>query len=108
MLATPPIATKSLVPEQWFKIGSGTDKDSGRPFVLVARSKDGDIGTTWRLELTTNRNDKTDWRCVSHTHSMGQTVEYPSPRNLSHSPIDTALRNCCQAGEWVGTEWSPA
>ena len=100
--------TKSLVPEQWFKIGSGTDKDSGREFVLSARSKDGDIGTTWRVELTTNRNGKTDWRAVSHTTSQGQTVTYPSPRNLSHSEIDTALRRMCEPGEWVGTEWVAA
>lgn len=106
MLHTP--FTTSLVPEVWMVMGRGTDKQSGRKFVLAARQKDGETGTTWRVELTTNRNGKTDWRCVSHTDSMGQTVEYPRPRNLSHSPIDTALRRFCEEGEWVGTEWRAA
>lgn len=99
--------TNSLVPEAWFKIGSGIDTKSQRPFVLVARNKDG-AATTWRIERTTNRNGKCDWRVVSHSTSQGATVEYPSPRNLSHSPIDTILRRMCDEGEWVGTEWARA
>jgi hypothetical protein len=98
--------TKSLVPESWFVMGRGSH--DGRPFVLVARSKGGEVGTTWRLELTTNRNNTTDWRCVSHTDSMGQTITYSSPRNLSHSEVDTALRRACEPGEWSGTEWKAA
>lgn len=97
--------TKSIVPEEWFKIGSGVVKDTYTPFVLVARRKAGEVGTTWRLELTANRNGRIDWRAVSHTTSQGVTVEYPRPRNLSHSEIDTALRRFCEPGEWVGTEW---
>lgn len=100
--------TQSLVPEAWFVMGRGIDPRSGRQFVLVGRSKDGEIGTTWRLELTTNRNNKTDWRAVGHTDSLGQTITYPSPRNLSHSLIDTALRRICQPGEWIGFDWKAA
>jgi hypothetical protein len=96
--------TKSLVPEAWFKIGEGTVDGTYRPFVLVGRNKDGQP-TQWRLELTSNRNGRIDWRCVSHTNSKGDTTVYPSPRNLSHSPIDTILRRMCEEGEWVGTEW---
>ncbi|WP_028058349.1 hypothetical protein [Candidatus Solirubrobacter pratensis] len=98
--------TTSLEPETWFKGGSGIDKETGEPFALVVRNKN-DRATTWTLRLTTNRNGKTDWRAVAHTTSQGETVVYPSPRNLSHSHIDTHLRNVAQPGEWVGTRWSP-
>jgi hypothetical protein len=96
--------TRSLVPEAWFKIGQGVDRESGRPFVQVARNKDG-AATTWRIEYTTNRNGKSDWRAVSHSTSQGENVSYSSPRALSHSEIDTTLRRMCGAGQWIGTEW---
>jgi hypothetical protein len=101
-------ATLSLVPETWHRIARGVDPDTGNAFVIVARVKDGDVGTQWRMEYTINRNGRADWRCVSHTLSDGLTTVYPSPRNLSHSPIDTALRNYCEPGEWIGTEWNAA
>lgn len=97
--------TISRVPEAWFKIGSGVDRESQRPFVLVARNKDG-IATTWRVEYTCNRNGTWDWRCVSHSQSQGATVVYPTPRNLCHSLIDTILRRMCGEGQWIGTEWA--
>lgn len=98
-------ATHSRVPESWFKIGSGIDKTTKLPFVLVARNKDGEA-TTWRIEHTVNRNGKRDWRAVSHTTSDGETVTYSSPRNLCHSLIDTVLRRMCGEGHWVGTQWN--
>ncbi len=98
--------THSTVNEHWFLAARGTTPE-GVPFVLVSRVKDGDTGTSWRLEVTTNRNGRTDWRCIGHTNAQGVMTTY-APRNLSHSLIDTALRNFCQPGEWVGTQWVAA
>jgi hypothetical protein len=98
--------TTSPVPEAWFKAGQGV-APNGEPFVIVARNEDG-VPTTWCIQLTTNRNGKTDWRATWHTDPRGVKVVYPSPRNLSHSPIDTVLRRMAQPGQWVGTNWKAA
>jgi hypothetical protein len=98
--------TTSLTPETWTLVGSGEDQETAEPFIIVGRNLNGQA-TTWRVQLTTNRNDRTDWRAVSHTDHLGHTVTYSSPRNLSHSHIDTILRRFAEPGDWAGTEWVP-
>jgi hypothetical protein len=99
------VTTNSLVPEQWLLVGRGLDRQTGEPFVLVARNKDG-IPTTWRVQRCMNSNFKVDWRVTAIQYSNGAYTVYGKRRalpdgrflvkgatNLSDSKIDIILRD---------------
>lgn len=90
----------SLVLEEWRLVGRGIDRDTFEPFALIARNqqikpRDTKL-TTWKVQLTTNSRGRVDWRVVAMQYSNGEYRTYRGI-NLSHSQIDTILRQFAEA-----------